>query len=93
MTANSKRILITTVSREFFILHGSGNRTVHQFCLLCGRDVEMLTLATAVDLSRYSTRDVIANVESGSLHAYENADGHLLICGDSFERFLRGVEK
>ena len=92
MALNSKKILITTVSSEFFILHRNGDRTDRYFCPSCGFDVEMLTLGTAVDVSRYTTRQLVAYAESGTLHSDETARGHLLICRESLELLLQGVQ-
>lgn len=83
---NAKKILITTTSREIFIVRHGGQKTLRGFCPNCEREVEMLTLDEAVRVSGQSSRAIVRRVEQGSLHFAETDDGHLLICAASLEK-------
>jgi len=93
MAPDSKKFLITTISREFIIVHPESRPVARQYCSVCENDVEMLTLDTAVTRTTCSTRKILSYADSGTLHGIEDLGGHLLICGVSLERFLQGVEK
>lgn len=84
--ANAKKILVTTVSHEIFILHDKPGELFYQDCPGCGSKAEMLTLDEAVCRSGYSGREILRSVENGEVHFVETASRHLLICGASLIR-------
>lgn len=83
---NSKRILITTESREIFIVRTNYKNFVRGFCANCNREVEMLTLDGAVNRTGKTARELIRQTEASAIHSLETASGHLLICGGSLEK-------
>jgi hypothetical protein len=76
----SKKILITTESREIFILRAGSKESLHGFCPGCGREVELLTLDQAVSISGTGAKELFWLVESGRIHAIETDTKHLLMC-------------
>jgi hypothetical protein len=79
----TKKILITTESREIFILHVNGRNNIRGFCGACAHEVGLLTLDQAVTASRIAAREIFRLSETGKIHVIETADGHLLVCSDS----------
>lgn len=90
---NAKRILITTESREIFIVRTNGKESVSGFCEICGREAEMLTLDQAVSMFGIGTLEIIRRIENGEIHSTEVASLHLLICRNSFGEFINGEIK
>ncbi len=86
---NAKKILITTESREIFIMRTNGKSTVRGSCSGCQAEVEMLRLDEAVSLSGQNMRELICRVDSGLVHSIETASGHWLICGQSLGESLK----
>ena len=85
---NSKKILITSISSEIFIVRrGAKPSVTRAFCLDCRAQTEMLDLNAAVSLSRIGAREILRRIEAGALHSIETARGHLLVCRDSLEKF------
>ena len=82
---NSKKILITTESREIFIVRFNRKTGVRGYCAECARETEMMTLDEAVSLTFTATREMIRQIDAGKIHALETASGHLLICRNSLE--------
>ncbi len=80
---NSKRILITTESREIFIVRRRGAEIFQDFCADCQAEVEMLTLDAAIVLSGITAREIVRLAETGAIHFQETANGHLYICRQS----------
>lgn len=80
MTTKAKKILITTESREVWIVRRGGKRSLRGFCPRCDAEVEMLPLREAVSLVGVSSRAIHRWVESGSVHFAETPDGMVLIC-------------
>lgn len=87
---NLKKILITTESHEVFILRMKADSKINGFCVLCKKDVPLFTLDEAVSFSALSTRELIRQIESGTIHSIETASGHLLICRSSLNSGLNG---
>jgi hypothetical protein len=86
MSTNTKKILITTESHEFFVLRTDRRDRAYGRCSMCGgREVEMLTLDQAVTLSGIRTQDLVRMAEIEEVHAVETTTGHLLICKESIE--------
>ena len=75
----AKKILISTESREIFVLRTGKNVIARQFCASCMRDCEMLTIDQAVSVSGIGTKEII-RLANGSLHAIETDTKHLMIC-------------
>ena len=86
---NSKRILITTESREIFIVRFKGKSNLRGFCRDCAAETELLTIDEAVSFAETSARELIRLVDSGAAHAIETASGHLLVCQNSLQQFRR----
>jgi hypothetical protein len=82
---NSKKILITTESREIFIVRLSGKTDIRGFCETCAFETEMVTLDNAVSLFGISALKMLRAVESGEIHFLETTDGHLLLCCESLK--------
>ena len=80
---NAKRILITTTSREVFIVRRNGKEVIHGFCPDCGQEVQMLTLDQSIHACGQSAREIVRRVENGDVHFQETADGLLLLCKKS----------
>ena len=88
MIKKSKKISITTVSREVFILHTGSRNEIRDFCVGCEKEVEMLTLNSATKLSGFSVRQLVQFAENGEIHFRENETGNLFLCGASLNRFI-----
>ena len=84
---NLKKILITTESREVFIVRIQGGSNISGFCAVCATEVKLLTLDEAVSFSAMPTRALIRQIESGAIHSVETASGHLLVCRHSLNDF------
>ena len=82
---STKKILITTETREQFILRVVGGKRAFGFCRECGRETELLTIDQAVSSSGSTTRDLVRTAGDGKLHTVETDSGHLLFCKDSVE--------
>lgn len=86
---NAKRILITTESREIFIVHGSERQTINGFCEICRAETRMLTLDETVSFTGKSMREMIPEIQTGAVHSIETASGHLLVCQNSLREFCK----
>ena len=80
---NSKRILITTTSREIYIVRQRGAEVFEDFCAGCAAEVEMLSLDAAIVLSGIAAREIVRLAEIGAIHFRETANGHLYVCRES----------
>jgi len=76
----AKKILITTQTREIFILRAETKERFRGFCNGCGREAELVTLDQAVSLSGISAMEIFTLAEANSIHAIETDTKHLLIC-------------
>lgn len=83
MSKKAKRYLITTATSEIFIVRRNRLQAIRGFCSECKKDVEMLTLDTAVTVSGIVALDVLRHVGTGEIHFQETANGHLLLCRES----------
>jgi hypothetical protein len=82
---NTKKILITTESREVFFVRVKSKSHIRGFCADCAAETEMLTLDEAMRFARQSTREIVRRAENGDIHFLETANGHLLVCRASFK--------
>jgi len=89
MTAKTKKLLITTEKHEIFVVRVNHPTTMRGFCPVCGTEVEMLTLDSAVRFSGSSGREVIRRLAAEEIHTIETANGHLLVCRDSLQTPLQ----
>jgi ABC-type taurine transport system ATPase subunit len=80
VSPKSKKYLITTKSREVYILRGGQKQTVRGYCATCATEVEMLTLDATTTKTGKSTRELIQLIENNLIHSFETESGHLLIC-------------
>jgi hypothetical protein len=85
MSAKSKKILITTESRERLIVRQIENQTFRGFCSECRKEVEMLTLDAVTSETGMRTRELLRLIENNSVHSTESESGHLLICLNSLK--------
>ena len=84
----AKKILITTESREIYIVRMNNKSDIREFCAECATQTEMLMLDEAVSFSSRNTSELIRQIEIGAIHSLETASGHLLVCRNSLEDFL-----
>ena len=82
---NTKKILITTESREIFIVRINGKEIFRGYCESCAAEAEMFDLNSAVSFSGLGARELIRQIEAGTIHSSEIASGHLLVCRNSLK--------
>jgi len=92
MPIDTKRILIETENREIFIVRKHGKEVIRGSCRSCAAEAEMFDLDSAVSFSGVGARELIRQIEAGTIHSSEIESGHLLICETSLKNFLRGGE-
>ncbi len=85
MTTKAKKLLITTVSHEIFIVRMDRQTSVCGYCAECEAEVEMLTFDAAINLSGIGGRELIRQLAADEVHAIETANGHLLVCQNSLK--------
>lgn len=90
---NTKKISITTESREIFVVRMREKSVIHGFCPQCAAKADFLTLDEAVCFSARTTREIVRQTETNQVHSVETASGHLFICQKSLEDFLVGEIK
>jgi hypothetical protein len=78
--ANSKKIFITTESREIFIVRMNRKSKILGFCPNRAADVELVTLDEAVSISSRKTLEILSRIQTGAVHSIETLSGHLLVC-------------
>jgi hypothetical protein len=83
MMTNTKRILIETDSRETVVVRTSSPRIVIAYCESCCIEAEMLDLNSAVTRSGCGARELIREIDAGTIHSSQTPTGHLLICANS----------
>jgi len=76
----AKKILITSETREFFILHGADDEPMMVYCPECVGSGKFLGIEAAVEISSINVRAIISGIDSGRVHAFETTDRQLLIC-------------
>jgi hypothetical protein len=79
----AKKILITTESREVFILRTNSRSHALGMCRSCGCEVGLLTLDQAVSESGLRTGVLVQIAEEGRIHTIETQTGHLIFCHKS----------
>ena len=88
MTAANK-ILITTESREFVILHRGRNET--RRCGACGGDRVFVGANEAVAMSGTGALSLLRSALEGKVHLSESDEGLLLVCSTSLAA-VRSIE-
>lgn len=83
MPSKAKKVLITTVSHEVFIVRVNEDTGIRGFCPSCESEVEMLTLDSAARIAGVSGRQMINEIATNEVHSIETANGPLLICRKS----------
>lgn len=83
--AISKKISITTVSREILIVRSSEGQNRKKFCADCATETEMVDINSAVTIFGVGTRELMRLAEIGLMHSIETESGHLLICVNSLK--------
>ena len=89
---NAKKILITTELREVFIVRRRSSDFSQCICHICPTEQTMLTLDEAIELTGFSTLDLIQKLDSRMIHSFETAAGRLLICQESLKTISNGVK-
>jgi hypothetical protein len=84
MTVKTKKYLITTRKKEAVTVYPKPSE-FRQYCSICKRQVEMITLDAATFETGESTRKLFYLAENNLLHSMETPRGHLLICRNSLE--------
>lgn len=85
MVTKHTKYLITTESREIFIVRTWGNVSIQGFCPKCQKEVEMLNLDSITSQTGVSTRELFRLIENNQIHSIETTTGHLLVCRNSLE--------
>lgn len=88
MVAKRKKYLITTESHEVWVVRRNGVKAIRGFCLECEKEVEMMTLDSALNLSGISIRRLVHLAEKGEIHFRENEAGNMFLCDLSIKRFV-----
>ena len=86
MTTKAKKLLITTVSHEVFIVRVNRQTGLRGHCSGCAAEVELLTFDAAVSDAEISGSELVRRLSAGEVHSIESAGGHLLICKRSLAR-------
>ncbi len=86
---NAKKFLITSATREVFILRHGRQKAIRWFCEICEAETEMLDLHSVVPVFGLGTRELIRQIETGAVHSSETANGHLLVCTESLKAMIR----
>jgi hypothetical protein len=76
-----------TVEREVLsvLLHQPGG-SFAGLCAECGREVMLLTVATAAQLTGATPRAIYRWVENAAMHFQEDAAGNVFVCSESLPR-------
>lgn len=83
---NTKKILITTATSEFFIIRRKQQKTIRVFCPVCTIETEMLELNIAVTTFGVGIYELIRQIEKGAIHSVEIMTGHLFVCKESMRQ-------
>lgn len=75
-----KKIMQVTIATHQFLIVRKAKNFVRARCEACGRQAEMLNLEQAATITGLNLRTICREVEAGSVHFKETADGSLLIC-------------
>lgn len=85
MVAKRKKYLITSESREIFIVRRNGDKTIRGFCPECQKEVEILTIDEVTRNTGKRTHELFPLIENNLIHSIEVQSGHLLICLNSLQ--------
>jgi len=85
MARKAKKLLITTVSHEVFIVRMNEETEIRGFCPHCESQVEMLTLESAAKAAGVTGRQLINEIAKNQVHSIEIANGHILVCRKSLQ--------
>lgn len=85
-----KKILITSETRETFVMRHSSPSAVQGYCFVCGSESQLLTFDSAVGTSYISGRKLIEKIENGEIHTFETDHGGLLLCRNSLTAYISG---
>jgi hypothetical protein len=88
MPLKAKKYLITTKTREIFVVRQNTKRGFRANCMICRCETEMLSVDQAVSLSARSAREIFRHIEAATVHSLETADGHLFVCRESLGELL-----
>lgn len=75
-----------TIQTERLLVVNQGE-SLYRLCSACGHEVRMITIDQAATLTQISSLEVYREVEAGTLHFLETANGSVLICLNSLIGF------
>lgn len=85
----SKRMEITIEFERQTVIRRVQATDTKVICLLCVKEVEMLTTDEAALIAKCSSRAIFGWCEIGWLHFTETAEGLLLICSHSLGEIIQ----
>ena len=85
MSSNSKKYLITTETKDIFIVRQGSSKCVRWFCDECQMETDMLNLDVAVEVTKIHSMQILKKIQAGKIHSVETANGYLLLCANSLE--------
>lgn len=88
VTTKAKKILITTESREVWRIRQGTKNSERRYCSECAQEVDFITIAGALAISRVGSRQIHRWIESGCVHFAETLEGSVLICPYSLAELL-----
>ena len=87
-----RRTEITVETHQVTIIHLSQHQTATAFCEGCQTTLSHLSVFRAAALLRLRETAMFRLVESGQLHATENAQGSLLVCANSLSALAKELK-
>ena len=75
---NTKKILFSRQLHETVIIRSRGRINIH--CGECLVESDFISLDAAVNFLGIGTRQILARIETGEIHAAETLNGQLLVC-------------
>lgn len=88
MKTKTKTVITFEACRRTVVSLGSDPIFIR--CGFCGVETAMFLPNEFARLQGVTPRQIYREVEAGTFHYIENADGSLLICGNSAPRQLKG---
>jgi hypothetical protein len=89
MGSKSKRYLVTTETKDVFIVRQRVSPGDRRFCSRCEAEADMLNLDGAVNVSKARSLQIIHMIQAGKIHSDETADGYLLLCLNSLNEAFK----
>jgi hypothetical protein len=83
-----RQVVITAEKTETYTVRQEPPQSFQTHCEKCDQSVRYLTLEQTVTVTGLGARTIFRLVETGDLHCYETAAGHLLLCPNSVALFV-----